>query len=255
MSQTNPISDEWEDDEEILLEPATIETPDQAEALTAGLEAETAAIVASISSPESAKMAVAFRNDRLVAAERAIGRIFDPICDQTNRAHKAATGARKALRDPIVTYRGRVDAALVGYERKVREAEEAAQKAAEEEARKALEAAHEDELEDLKGRGASPQELETVAAEQKAELEAPPVPVAAETPKAPAGVNYRTTYSAEVVDLFELVRAVAAGNVPIEAISANMTFLNQQARSLKTSLAYPGVKAKPKRSVAKSGGR
>jgi hypothetical protein len=41
----------------------------------------------------------------------------------------------------------------------------------------------------------------------------------------------------------ELVKAVAAGTVPLNAIQANSTFLNNQARAMKETLAYPGVKA------------
>jgi hypothetical protein len=40
-----------------------------------------------------------------------------------------------------------------------------------------------------------------------------------------------------------LVKAVAAGTVPIQALEANTVFLNGQARMLKAALAYPGVKA------------
>jgi hypothetical protein len=49
-------------------------------------------------------------------------------------------------------------------------------------------------------------------------------------------------FSAEVTDLLALVKAVAAGTVPIKAVEANMKFLNAQAKSMEQLLAYPGVK-------------
>lgn len=50
-------------------------------------------------------------------------------------------------------------------------------------------------------------------------------------------------WGAEVTDLMALVKAVAAGQVPIQAIDANMVFLNGQARMMKAVMAYPGVRA------------
>ena len=55
-------------------------------------------------------------------------------------------------------------------------------------------------------------------------------------------VSVRKTYHAEVASLIELVKAVAGGKVPLMSIEANLTFLNSQARSLKETLAYPGVR-------------
>ena len=55
-------------------------------------------------------------------------------------------------------------------------------------------------------------------------------------------VSVRKTYHAEVASLIELVKAVAGGKVPLMSIEANLTFLNSQARALKETLDYPGVK-------------
>jgi hypothetical protein len=52
----------------------------------------------------------------------------------------------------------------------------------------------------------------------------------------------KTTYTAEVTNLMELVKAVARGVVPIQALCADVPFLNSQARSFSTGLNYPGVK-------------
>lgn len=57
-----------------------------------------------------------------------------------------------------------------------------------------------------------------------------------------AGISGRVNYSAQVDDLLQLVHAIAEGKAPIEAISANTTFLGQQARAFKKAgPLYPGV--------------
>lgn len=79
-------------------------------------------------------------------------------------------------------------------------------------------------------------------------LEAPvvnvaPVMATTQVPKAQGVTDSgEGVFSAEVTDLLALVKAVAAGTVPILAIEANEKFLNQQAKSMKQLLAYPGVK-------------
>lgn len=59
-----------------------------------------------------------------------------------------------------------------------------------------------------------------------------------------AGQVTKTTYAAEVTNLLQLVKAVAAGTVPIQALKADEVFLNSQARSFRQGLNYPGVTVK-----------
>lgn len=90
---------------------------------------------------------------------------------------------------------------------------------------------------------ADEQERARREAQEKAETMADgPVLVESNVP-AGFGTAIRKTWSAEVVDLMALVKAVASGKVPLTAIEANMTFLNGQARALKNLLAYDGVRA------------
>lgn len=65
-----------------------------------------------------------------------------------------------------------------------------------------------------------------------------------------AGLGIRITWEAIVIDKMTLVKAVAAGQSPLEAVEPNMTFLNSQARALKGSLKYPGVVAKENKSMS-----
>lgn len=71
-----------------------------------------------------------------------------------------------------------------------------------------------------------------------------PTPVAAPPAPKPVkvdGTYQRTTYKARIFDFKALIRAVAAGEVPEDALMGNMPFLNGQARLGKGNLKYPGV--------------
>ena len=61
-------------------------------------------------------------------------------------------------------------------------------------------------------------------------------------PEKGSGTILRDYYSAEVTDLMALVKAVAAGEVPLAAIEAGMTYLNGMARTLKGNFKIPGCK-------------
>lgn len=67
-------------------------------------------------------------------------------------------------------------------------------------------------------------------------------PIVHSDPGAP-GLSIRATWSAEVTDLMELVKAVAKGKQPLSYLSPCLTALNLQAKSLKSELKIPGVKA------------
>lgn len=74
---------------------------------------------------------------------------------------------------------------------------------------------------------------------------------AVEAPAKVSGISSRSTYSAEVTDLMELIKAVAAGAAPIECLQADTKFLGAQARAFKKpGQLFPGVVAKEERSIA-----
>jgi hypothetical protein len=56
-------------------------------------------------------------------------------------------------------------------------------------------------------------------------------------------VAVKKLYHAEVYDLMALVKAIVEGKAPLGLVEANMPALNAQARSLKETMNYPGVKA------------
>jgi hypothetical protein len=170
---------------------------------------------------------------------------FRPICEAAHDAHRRAVAAQKDAEAPLIEAEGIVKPAISRYvaeeDRKRREAEEAARKEADriaqEEALKAAVAAEE--------AGATPEEVNAIA-ETPAFIPVVPPPPA---PKL-SGVSIRKVAKFEVVNFRALVQAVAAGQVPIEALQPNDTVIGQQARSLRTSLRWPGVRVWEEDSVA-----
>lgn len=91
---------------------------------------------------------------------------------------------------------------------------------------------------------------ETAEAIIQQAAEMPTAIVPRRDPPKVAGVKTQTRWSAEVTDQMMLIKAVAAGQVPMIAIEINQRFLNQQAVSLKGALNIPGVKAVSKEGIA-----
>lgn len=132
-----------------------------------------------------------------------------------------------------------VKKAMITFDQEQEKARRIAEAAAAEKARK--------EQEKLNARAAKAEEkgqVEKAAAlqEQAATVIAMPVHVAA-APKV-SGVSTRTNYSAEVTDLRALLQAVIDGKAPINAVCADMKFLNAQAKALKDNFEgmYAGCK-------------
>ena len=109
-----------------------------------------------------------------------------------------------------------------------RRLQEEARKRAEEEAlRQAIEAEEAGEKE----------EAEQIMAEP---VYVPPIRVASEIPKSKES-HIRETWSAEVINLKDLIMAISQGKAPLQSVQADMTFLNGQARAYKQALSIPGV--------------
>lgn len=72
---------------------------------------------------------------------------------------------------------------------------------------------------------------------------ATPAPAVAPTFQRVKGLGHRENWCAEVTDLHALVKAAAKNKSLLPLLEANMPALNAQARSLKTALQIPGVRA------------
>lgn len=155
---------------------------------------------------------------------------FDGDIARWHDGHKQALATKAKYAAPFkqieTILKPRIGSYLAVEEQKRREAERKAQEAAQlQEAVDAEQRGDKTGMEDaLNGRG----------------VVSIRVPSAA--PKV-SGIAQRENWSAQVDDLMQLVKAVAAGQVPPEVLLPNMVVLNQQARSLKQSLKYPGVRA------------
>ncbi len=115
-------------------------------------------------------------------------------------------------------------------------------KAAEE--RRKVEEALRKEAEEAQIRAAEALQKEGLFAAADEVMEAAPViaKVAMATPEKSDGVSYRDVWSVEVSSLMELVKAVAAGTVPLAYIQANESALGSWARATKGTESIPGVK-------------
>lgn len=189
-------------------------------------------------------------NDEYAAAADQLSRI--------KAASKSIEEQRKALTKPIDDEKKRVmdyvnpftsalakvenayKVALIAYD------DDQAKKRQLEEAR--IAEANRKEQEKLKARaekaeeGGKVEKAEALREQAATTVFAVPAPPPTAAPLKVAGLSSRKVYTAEVINLKELVAAVAAGTVSIKAIQADNTFLNSMAAALKEEYAFPGTK-------------
>lgn len=163
----------------------------------------------------------------ILDAGRKIDGLFNPMIDVCKRA-------AALLQPKILSYDRELAAARAEMQRKLQIEADAQKKQLEEQAEK------------LQAAGAT--EAAAAVKEASAMVSAPQIPIAVST--AARSTVTRVTWSAEVVDLMTLVKAVAEGVAPIGALQADMTYLNDRARVDKDSFAIPGVKAVPNESLS-----
>lgn len=235
-----------------------------------------------ITDPESFAMAVEDRAEikrRLARIEEVMG----PICASAHATWKTAVAKREGLRVPFVDADKAYSRAMGLYEQE----QERQRRAAEEQARRDRERLEAEERQRVEAENARLRKEaedtrleEAAAAEARGDTEtaerliaapvaAPTVtarpvfvPVAPAPPKpAAAGVSFRDSWTAEVVDLLVLVKAVAGKcptcrctaphpGQPVTLLAPNQAALNGLARSLKGALAIPGVRAVNERIAA-----
>ena len=169
---------------------------------------------------------------------------FDPVIAKAYQTHKEAVAQKRKFEQPLVEAEGLVKRSIgdwLSEQERIRKEEELRlQKLAqEEEERRQLQNAV--ILDDLGETEEANRLLEETVV-------APPVVLPQFTPKV-HGVSMSQRYSAEVVNLMELVKAVAQGKAPIQCLKADQVFLNRQAVAMRQAMAYPGVKLKIESSV------
>ena len=173
--------------------------------------------------------------DMRAAAQSFYARVREPA----HRTWKQVVAAEKSVQQPVEVEERRLKGLSAGWvaeQQRIRREEEdrlrQEQEAREREQREAEAAAAE-------AQGATA-EAEAI---RQAPSTAPPVALPRDqfVPKV-EGVSQRVSWKAEVTDLGALVKAVAAGQVPIQALKADTVFIGKQARAMREALAYPGVR-------------
>lgn len=187
----------------------------------------------------------------LDSAERHLKRA---ILQYTSEREKAAQQARLAAEHQARLERERLADQRREQERLAREAQEQAEWARQQ----AEQAARDDDFDAAARAEAQAERFAAVA--QQARLEAAAAAHSAEVitiapeigPAARlSGISGRIAYTAQVLDLMMLVRAVVEGEAPLECVQANDKFLAAQARALRRSGAiFPGVEARAERQLA-----
>jgi len=175
-------------------------------------------------------------NKQAYEGRKAFHAWFDPIDEASKKQRQATIAQGKKIDDPfdyVIKVTGSKAATWMR-----------AEKAKADEVRRIAEEAARREAEEAQIRAAEALQSEGLFAASEAVLDAPVVTPKVEVamPEKSDGVSYRDVWSAEVVCLSELVKAVAAGTAPLNAIMANDTYLGQWARMSKGTEALPGVK-------------
>ena len=199
--------------------------------------------------PEQAEVFAVTTNDEYSRAdeylalwkslEDEIHKDHDVVIKGLNDGHKKAIALRDKYLTPINTGRKLLKGKMIVYQDAQERIRRVAQAKAEAEARKRAE----DEQLALAAQLEKEGDTETAEAVLAEPITPPPVVVPRTAPAASRLSAGRSVWSAEVVNLMALVKAVAEGKQRITLIQANETALNGMARSLKSGLAIPGVRA------------
>jgi hypothetical protein len=171
---------------------------------------------------------------------------YRPLVEKAHEAHKAILAELKSQLKPYEEGEKYLKGLMIAWDSAERERIAKARREAEEKARKEAEEAALAEAEYLEATGDK--------AGADAALSAPLVvaPVVVEAVEKAEGATFRELWSAELVDIRALCRAVADGVVPAEYVSANMPALNGVARMMKQAFAVPGARAVMARTVGVS---
>ncbi len=174
--------------------------------------------------------------DGAKAIMKAMDESYDPVIKAAHDSHKAALKAKADQYRPVEeaskAITGKMKAWWRGEQARVAEAQRKADEIA-------LRKAEDEALanaEMLEAAGMGEAAMEAVEAPMVIERVTVAAPVKA------AGARYALLYSAEVVDLMALVKAVAAGTQPMAYLEANLPALNAAARAQKEAMRIDGVK-------------
>ena len=202
--------------------------------------------------------------DQLKTQIRQVEGFFAPMADAAHKAWKAITGKRASVTDPLIaaerTLSSRYSAFRRAEEERAAAERRAKEKAAQEQERQRLQAEADaialeaQAAKDAAAQAASADEAQALTV-QAAQLqqEAAAVRVEAQTVEAPVlpvrstvahvkGPAVRANWQHEVDDVLALVKAVAAGQAPLECVIPNETYLRARAKADKGTCRIAGVR-------------
>lgn len=161
---------------------------------------------------------------------------FDPICQQTDLAHKEACKQRNLVINPLERAKEILSAKVAGFLEAQRRAAEEEQRAALVRAQHQAELDREADLEHLERTGASAEEVKAVC-----ERPLDPMPVIRGPAFRPGPVIPRDNYKGRVTDLLALVQHVAKHPEHLALLCPDETAINLLAKALKKTLSIPGI--------------
>lgn len=177
-----------------------------------------------------------------------IKKVCDPICDDLDKKHKAATGLRKFFDAPMASLEAKFKEMIgdfaMAYERERKKQEALLQVQVDKE--------HKKEVRVIAATVAI--QSGTGAAEEIRDEMGDAPPVVMEKIKV-AGVSVGTIWHGEVVDPVAFVKGLAGGKIPISMFDAEASSarVNKQADSLDGKIDYPGVRVWEGPKVGRSG--
>lgn len=173
-----------------------------------------------------------------------------PVISELNKAHKDAVAEMSKEELPLLQARGAIDKKIRDWTTEQERLQRIAEAQVAERMRKLEEERKLAEAQVLQDAGRM-----DLADQVISEPVLPPPVILPRAVPVLANTTERDNWKANVTDKRALIKAVADGAVPHIALEVNMTYLNQQARSLKDLLRIPGVEAWNDRTTVGKGGR
>jgi galactokinase len=189
-----------------------------------------------ITDAESKETAVGYGR-LLQASQKELEKLFTDTKQLVDALKKPVLEAEKADLGAIKTAKDALGAIVQKYNAEQDRLHREALRKAQEEARKAAE---EQRLAEAIAAEAAGEKEEAEQILNERPMMAAPVIVQKSNAKL-AGEVGKTTYSIRVTSLEKLVKAVAAGTVPLFAIKADESWIGKQANAYREGLSYPGV--------------
>jgi len=180
------------------------------------------------------------------AMRKRVANFMDPLIGSIRDSLNKVLDKKKEVEAPLIQAELFLKDRLIAYAEIKKEKEREAQAKAEAEFAKREDERKLREAIEAEKAGAKPKAVERILTQPTTS----PAPLVTPTLQQASGISVREVWSAEVTSFMQLVQAVAQGKVPILALTANTTFLNSQARSLKGTMNIPGVRAVCNKSMA-----